>query len=91
MSSGLSGVGDQLKLQLPSWVNMMQIIGFSKDFFELVRDIGEAKSKEVGCMQSYREEVLTTFHRRRKGSLKMRLKSSKWPCHSQTNMYVNLK
>jgi len=49
MSSGLvSGVGDQLKLQLPSWVNMMQIIGFSKDFFELVRDIGEAESKEVG-------------------------------------------
>ncbi len=44
---GGSGVVDQLKLQLPSWVNMMQLTGFSKDFFELVRDIGEAKSKEV--------------------------------------------
>jgi hypothetical protein len=65
MSSGLtpSGVGDQLKLQLPSWVNMMQLIGFSKDFFELVRDIGEAKSKEVGecshareCLHAFKEE-----------------------------------
>lgn len=47
MSGISSGVADQLKLQLPSWLNMMQLIGFSKDFFELVRDIGEAKSKEV--------------------------------------------
>lgn len=42
-----TGVVDQLKLQLPSWVNMMQLTGFSKDFFELIRDVGEARSKEV--------------------------------------------
>lgn len=38
---------------------MMQIIGFSKDFFELVRDIGEAKSKEVGEMLMQNNKKLT--------------------------------
>lgn len=47
-----TGVVDQLKLQLPSWINMMQLTGFSKDFFELVRDIGEAKSKEVHVLRA---------------------------------------
>lgn len=64
MSSLSSAVGDQLKLQLPSWVNMMQLIGFSKDFFELVRDIGEAKSKEVFSSNHYNNKGLTHYRKK---------------------------